>query len=355
MNAFLFVPLLAMTWIFGLFLSMIVSHYFLCILEDSAQGNEEIELPVEPFVDWCGKVVYLGFFLILWSIPSMMMLAATRGMDFFPRALLVLGIFWILFPIGIISPMSLASKWIPFWPELPLRMSQKFNVTVQFYLLTFPIVMILGFAISKILDPGENFAILFGMVPLTALGLMVYARILGRYGFVLTFTSKVTLMPEKQKKKPGPRRPRPIELEPVYVQPSEMESLRDPFDQEVTGYDVNFQKSPPKVREEVRTPRPEEPEESYDVVDNLEVVEGTPQSSLPIANPELERAFKPPDEQEIGMYLKNRKVKEFKAPFGLEVILFLTSPSMTSALIKLTAGIALFALLLQGLRIFRPV
>jgi hypothetical protein len=348
MNAFLFVPLLAMTWIFGLFLAMIASHYFLSVLESSGQGNDEVSMPEEPFVDWVGKVVYLGFFVILWGIPSLIMMAATKGMDPLPRFLLIALPFWLVFPVGILSPLCLQSRWVPFWPGLLHRMTQKAGATFQLYFLSLPVVSLMCYAFWQLTQSETAFPLIFLYAILTAVCFLLYARLLGRYGFVLTFTRG--LETEKVKKKRPRPRPRPVEEEAVFVQPTEMEGVHDPFGEEVTGYGVNLGK---KI-EEAKVPPPViDDEESYIVEEGLEIEE--PVVGSQPTQSEQSRAFAPPREEEVRLFIKNRKVKEPKTPFGPETVLFLAGPDMMTGLIKLAGGFALFSLLIHFMAATRPI
>jgi hypothetical protein len=356
-QAFLFVPLLAATWIVGLYFAMIASHYFLSVLESSAAGNDSIEMPVEPFVDWVGKVVYLGFFVVIWGVPSLTVMAATKGQDEFIRMVMIGLPFWLLFPIGILSPLALVSRWVPFYPGLVSRMMQKFSATVQMYLLTFPVAMLFFYCFGMLVKSETSYVMVFILSPLTALCFLVYARLVGRLGFVLSFTRGIET--EKVKKPTKPKRPRPVvpEEAPVYVQPSEMKAIRNPFDdEEVTGYSVNFVG---KVEEQKAPPPKIEEEESYIIEDGLEVEESPAPvretGSKPPKNNPGSNAFDPPLEEEVQLYSKKKKLKEPKVPFGSDSILFLASPDMIRGLLKLGAGMMVLSLLIHFLGALRPV
>src|SRR5262245_59008714 len=115
MNAFLFIPLLALTWAFGFVLALFAAHYFLTVLESTAAGNEKVVWPEEPLIDWFWKAFYLAFLAGVWLVP---IIVAARLMTTNPwvRFVFVAGAFWLFFPIGLISSQSAESRWVPFWP-----------------------------------------------------------------------------------------------------------------------------------------------------------------------------------------------------------------------------------------------
>src|SRR5947209_2134040 len=123
MNAFLFIPLLALTWAFGFALLTISAHYFLVVLEGTAAGNEEVVLPDEPMTDWFGKGFYLAVLGIIWGAPGVILAwSAGRGSPPLQLALLI-GWLWLLFPIGMLSSLCASTRWLPLWPGLFGRMA----------------------------------------------------------------------------------------------------------------------------------------------------------------------------------------------------------------------------------------
>src|SRR5580704_6903005 len=105
MNAFLFVPLLALTWAFGFLLIIFASHYFLTVLEGTAAGNEEVAFPDEPLIDWIWKGYYLTFFGIIWVAPGVILAWLAGGANPNLRIALAIGWVWLLFPVGMLSSL----------------------------------------------------------------------------------------------------------------------------------------------------------------------------------------------------------------------------------------------------------
>jgi hypothetical protein len=354
MNAFLFVPLLALTWAFGLVLAMYCSHIFLGTLEATSAGNEEVEMPDDPFVEWLVKLVYFAFFVIIWSIPSLIFWAMTKGDSPSMRFLSLLIPFWFCFPIGILSSLSLRSRWVPFWPGLLERMSQRPNRVMQFYLLSFPIFLLFGYGFRMLTQGLENQILLFGFAPLTAAAFLVYARLIGRLGLVLTFTKGIPEgepAPTKKKKKKRKLVETAVEQQPAHIQPSEMQGVQTPYDGELTGYDVDFdQKNTAPSPQEVTRRVVDDPDDDvqYEMVDGG--LDAPKQMTV-----QQEQALKPPPQSELDLFAPAKKVKDPKSPFGSSVFVFLANPHVTKAWLMLSGGLALLSLMLFFLEKLRPV
>src|SRR5262245_43402299 len=262
MSAFLFIPLLALTWAFGFALISVAAHYFLVVFEGSAAGNEEVVLPEEPFTDWFWKGFYLAFIGIIWGAPGFFFAWAVGGTAPVQTALLI-GWFWLLFPIGILSSTSASSRWVPLWFGLFGRMSQRLNKVGAFYVISMPVVTLLGTSFYFLaVRKDTDIPLVFILAPIVAASFLVYARLLGRIGLVLTFTkeTKPASKAVAEKKRPRPQRatmPVPLmeELPAGPKQPSEMPGLMTPMDGEITGYKVPLDDKAP-TPDPPKTPRP---------------------------------------------------------------------------------------------------
>lgn len=349
MSAILFIPLLAATWILGLALAVVASHYFLVVLESSASGSEKVVWPEEPMTDWLWKGVYMAWLGGAWVGPFLI-LGRVASPDAWVRFTFVACSFCLLFPLGMLSSLAAGSPWVPFWPGLFARLGQRPNAVFTFFLLNVPLTVAFVGAFHLMMVRKETPAgLAVVLAPVAAASFLVYARALGRLGLVLSFTTGGENEPVKRKRKRKKKEEKPRtgehEEQPVFKQPSELPPIQTPFEGPVTGYDVALDD------------RPREPEPtSRRVVDEDEDL--TP---IPIAESDVDAPppVRPPIPQASAEELalwddRDRRVTEPARPFGATVVTFLGEPRAAKAWFVLAAGLALLGLMVQALRELRP-
>src|SRR5262245_28988934 len=277
MTAFLFLPLLAATWIVGLVVVAHAAHYFLTVVESSATGTarnltwkarpfrewirDGINWPDEGFIDYCAKAGYFVYLVLIWGGPAVVIGRLTVGGDS-PWATVIAGAaFWLLFPIGLLSSLASESRWTPFRPELLMSFARRPGKTLGFYLLSAPILAVLSVTFHLILLQSDRVATTWAIAlsPVAVLLFFVYARLLGRLGLVVTYTRtqseekepKPTPRRKKKRQKPahaydektrwcGPTEAIPDEP-PLRAQPDDLPGVQTPFDGPLTGYGVDYE------------------------------------------------------------------------------------------------------------------
>ena len=366
MTAFIYVPLLAFTWVFAFGLAVYVAHCFLVVLEGTAVGTEEVVWPDEPMFDWLWQVFYLAWLAGAWAAPSLI-LVRMLTLDYGTGPWLVAvggGLFWLLAPIGLLSSLGGGTPWLPLSLGLFPRLAQRPKATFLFYLLSAPVVaagtagVYYGLARADVPALGR---LLAGAV--AAAALLLYARLMGRLGFVLSFTAGPG---ERRRKRRRNRRPRERavavtdpwaapegepEPEPAAEaaprrQPSEMEPIQTPFEGPVSGYDVVFEDRP---RPAEPPPRPARTVPDED--------EGEP---LAMAEDELDLEAPPPERppvearpEDVAALLREEP-EEPANPWGATVVTFFWQAKPFQAWTKLALGFGLLGILLQALRELRP-
>ena len=356
MNAFLFVPLLAFTWIFALGLSIVASHYFLVVLEGTAAGNDKVELPEEPLLDSFWKPFYLALLGIVWCAPGFLV-AWTAGAENSALRLTLLILWcWLLFPIGMLSSLSASSRWSPLWVGLFSRMAQRPRQVGQFYVLSLPVFG--AFAVCFYIltaRPHTALEIVLFLAPLAAAAYLVYARLLGRIGLVLSFTKgREDLRPRRRRPKPNPAIVTPVIEEATAgpVQPSQLPGIMTSYDGELTGYDVSTADQPPPLPAVATRSR------IIDDDDNGEAIRVIEPDPVPIERPltlHQEQALKAPRKDELELYdHSERIVREPKRPFGAECFAFLLQPGPLHAWVKLSLGFLMLGALIFFLHELRP-
>src|SRR5215208_5652102 len=126
MTAFLFVPLLAATWIVGAAVASQAASFFLAILEATATPTardfswrgpsfkswmrDGIEWPDGFVADYFAKGVYLACRVFLWGGPAILVGRLAAGDSAWATG--SAGVLcWLLFPVGLLSSQAAQSRW----------------------------------------------------------------------------------------------------------------------------------------------------------------------------------------------------------------------------------------------------
>jgi hypothetical protein len=188
-NAMLFFFLMVGMVTIGLIVVAYAAHSFLVVLEGTAAGQDEVRWPDEPMVDWLWKPVYLFWLLAFWMVPVWLLVDGlfTQGvgipaMGFYP---ILLGVLWLLFPIGLFSSMSAGNRLVVFRPAILGGLARH------------PLATLVVFGVTGVLVVGwgvlSYYALLsasWALLPLAAAAgaavLLVYGRLLGRLAWLIT-------------------------------------------------------------------------------------------------------------------------------------------------------------------------
>ncbi|HVK13856.1 MAG TPA: hypothetical protein VM597_34255 [Gemmataceae bacterium] len=375
MSAFVFVPLLVLTWILGLAVVAHAGQYFLSIVESSSTGmaqnvavrgrsfrewvKDGIDWPDEPFADYLLKGFFLSYLAVLWAGPAVVVgRLATDEPG--PRLAIAAGLFWLGFPIGVLSSLASGSRWNPFWPGLFVGLARRPLQTLGFYLTSAPLLAVLFVLFDLVLLRPSQIALAWvvALAPVGVLALFVYARLVGRLGLSLSYSLPDAEEPEPRpaKRKRKPRRPAKAYDEkhrwgiPTEEFVEETPKLVNPYDdEEVTAYGV----APAGV------PAPEEPPKPAPVVHTFEDEDDTPLVMEPAADlSQTDRAavaaeLANPPEHEVALYLTSRPTEPAN-PYGAGSLTFLFDMKTVQAWLTLTAGVVLLALGQRALDALRP-
>jgi hypothetical protein len=354
MNAIVYIPLLALAWALGFLLAILAAHYFLVVIDSSASGYEKIAWPDEGLTDFFWKVFYLAWLAGIWMAPFIIV-SRLISHDALWRFAIVAGSFWLFLPIGMLSSLSAHSPWMPFWPGLFSRMSQRPQATVSFYLLSIPISVVLVGAFHAIMMREDTaMAQCLFLAPLAAAAYLIYARTLGRLGLVLTFTKGgENERPKKKKKTKKPAENIPAAGEhteqPIYKQPSELPPIDTPFEGPVTGYNVQFDNRlpPADVAPAARRPLIDDDEDLTPLT--MEAGEPDPVTEKKPPPPP------PPSAEEMALWDTTKRVKEPKQPWDSSLVAFLFEEKTLQRWLILAVGLAILGGLCTALRELRPM
>src|SRR5262249_29997468 len=265
MTAIVFVPLLALTTIFAFGLWCYASHLFVNVTEETAAGNDIIVWDDGGFLDCFRGGILLRWLVAVWLVPASFVAGwATANLDVGGRpyafTLIAFLVFWLAFPLSLLSSMAAQSRFAIFHPELFQRLARRGFDVIIFYLLSGLIVAACVPLVPWLVTGNGYWPFLFA-APLLALAVLLYARLIGR----LACLARLTRIRRRKKKKKAKEKPTggvavndpwevPDEVRREeaargtgFVQPSELPPVDSPYEGEITGYDVNFADLPKEL------------------------------------------------------------------------------------------------------------
>lgn len=189
--AILFFMYLVAATILGAYVGAYAAHSFLTVVEDTAAGNDEVRWPHDPLVDWVWKFVYLGWLMATFLVPALIVArwwaAGLRPEVAFAKTVgTVAVLFWLFFPITLLSSLSASSRWFVFSPAILPRFAQRPGAIAMFYLVTAPFMVVGGVSLRALLI-ADIYQLPFGAFGLACL-LLLYGRLFGRLALILRHT-----------------------------------------------------------------------------------------------------------------------------------------------------------------------
>jgi hypothetical protein len=202
MPALVFVILLVLTTISGAALLVFAAHVFVTVAQQTAAGVDRLAWPKDPWYDWIGKALHFGWLVVFWLVPLGFLLRLIGPKTLLASTALYIGVpailFWLTFPVTLLSSFSAGSPWVLLRAEALGRMARGSSATFLFYLLTAPLCLAGGAALYFTLAESRLYAL-----PALATVLILYARLVGRYSRVL---GRLSLKGGKPKADPEVRR-----------------------------------------------------------------------------------------------------------------------------------------------------
>lgn len=220
-NSILFFGSLTLEVLFGSVILLYASHSFLLVVADTSAGNDEVFWPDEFLTDWIGKPIYLVWLAAIWLVPTWLLLrqAESPGLADYPWliTLIYLVVFWLFFPISVLSSLSVAMFWVVVHPGYLWQLAKRRRELGYFYAVS---GLVLGGCTALVV--ATVFVgwiwLLPVMAPAVAAGWLIYARLLGRLAWVLN------------PREPPPPKPAPPRRRPRYVEGSPGDEQREEAD-----------------------------------------------------------------------------------------------------------------------------
>jgi hypothetical protein len=387
MDAFIFVPLLAFSWIFGLFLSGLVSHYFLTIVESSgtmyAQNvdwsrrsfraliRDGVDWPEAEYIDWFWKGFYMLYLVGVWIGPAIIIGRVAVGASVWVSVFTGL-CFWLFFPIGVLSTMMSTSRWNICWFPIFGCFAKRPLQTLLFYALSFVPLAIIVTTLDLILVHTSKAGFIYALIlaPFAMGSLFIYARLMGRLALALSFTRAAETMAPSDDTPRRRKRPLPthaydeatrwnmpteaVDHVEAYAQPSDLPPIETPFDGPLTGYNVDF--SGQAVPDEEPTPKPviqifdDEDNEPINVAPPPETLRDRPKNR---DRDRITEQMAAPPQHVMELYVRDRPTEPAN-PYGMAVVTFFADPKTVQMWMTGTVGLAFLALILRAMDALRP-
>lgn len=383
--AYVFVPLLALAWTVGTAVESLAAAFFLAVFESSANPTarpvtwrgpsfrawmrDGIEWPEGTVADHFAKGFYLGYLVLLWGAPAILLGRVIGGTTAW--ATVAAGAaFWLLFPIGLLSSMSARSRWTPFRPGLFVAFARRPGATFGFYLSSAPVLAVLVSSFDLVLLHPLRVAVgwTLALAAVGTLAFFIYARLLGRFGLVLSYAFPAEPTDEDEEPRPRRRkkRRRPINAydprtrmfgpteeipdEPLRnAQPPQMRGIETPNDGVITGYGVDYSGNPAPVEE----PPPAQIVHTFDDEDDEPIVVAPP-PEVSADRRRIAETLAASTERELTLHAPSRAAEPGRS-YGVDTLSFLFDPNTLGPWAVLTAGVMLMSVIQRGLDLLRPV
>jgi hypothetical protein len=210
-QAIFFVLLLAASLMVGVCVLTFAARCMLVAVGETAQGQDAITWPKEPFQDWLGHAALFLELLGIWVAPAALTARLLRHVwlpeDGLLRMLILIGPgLWLFFPVGLLSSLSAESQWTPFRWAIVQRMLRITPTTLAFYFLTALVLSAAAVPWYYALSPGGGMLLPVAAVVGAAV-LFIYARLLGRFAWLISRVPvKQRVAPKAKVEAPKPPR-----------------------------------------------------------------------------------------------------------------------------------------------------
>jgi hypothetical protein len=157
------------------------------VLISTAAGNDGVSWPGDPLFDWLFKGWYLAWMAVLSVLPAFLIVTIAKVPPSDPVwGIALAGSACFLFPIFLLSSMSGASRMFLLRGQILGGMGRRFGLVLAFYFLTAVILVGCTAFVWYALVKADLWVVPFAMISL-AVGILVYARLLGRLGHAITY------------------------------------------------------------------------------------------------------------------------------------------------------------------------
>src|SRR5262245_19631639 len=178
--------------ILGALVFAYAAHSLLVVVESTAAGNDEVDWPDDPILDWVWKLFYVVWLYGIWLLPIWIVVNAIK-----PRMLLespgptfiavACATFCLLFPISLLSSLSATSAWVPFHWQLFRRLMRQPRSMLTYYAVSALLLAGTGWLLSAALFSNSFFLVPVAAMVAAAV-FLIEARLMGRIAWLASRT-----------------------------------------------------------------------------------------------------------------------------------------------------------------------
>jgi hypothetical protein len=303
-----------------------LSHAFTAIADTTASGRDDVAWSAEPMIDRLTKAVWFSWAALVAAAPSFIFSKAAGG-----STIAFLALFALLFPIVVISLQTGHSAASVLHPEAVRRLVRKPLHVAGFVITSGLAVGLVGLGIRLGLG-GRAYQTPFGAFAV-AVGLMIWARLIGRLGHVISRVAIRSRGPRPTSRADRPRFAPPVvrSTGPTVAPSTDAYGLR-PFD--------DPEPPQPEPRPSLKRIWVEEgADEPYRFADG---------DSPTLPPPAIPSEMIQPSEYELALAIGNRPVRPPDYPWVNGTFTFPFRPANWSVLLVLTLGLTACGLLLRA-------
>jgi hypothetical protein len=196
----IFFSLLVAMILVGSLVLAYIGYSFIHVLISTAAGNDRVSWPGDPLFDWLFKGWYLAWIAVMSALPAALVIAIGRIHANDPRwAIALASSVCLCFPIFLLSSTSGPSRLLIVRGEILAGFLGRLGLTIVFYVLSALVVVGSSAFLWYSIVEWPVAVVPLAMITL-AIGILIYARMLGRLGHAITEEPE---SPQDRKKQAG--------------------------------------------------------------------------------------------------------------------------------------------------------
>jgi hypothetical protein len=209
-SAMLFMLTLVAEVVISIYVLIYAMHDLTTVVQETAAGNDEVNWPSEPFLDWLFGSLHLVVLVLVLLAPAGILTRASKdslfpGDDVLRFLVLAVPGLWLLFPVALLSSLSGEQRWMVLRPAVLGRMLRAAPATLAVYVAS--AVLAAGAAALWYMSlkwGGRWWLLMPAAAAVSAAAFLVYARLLGRLGWVIG-----RFLPAKRKREAAAKTEKP--------------------------------------------------------------------------------------------------------------------------------------------------
>jgi len=187
-TGFIFVPMLVLLGLVGFAVFVFAARCFVVVVQDTAAGLDEVVWPDEPVLDWLTRAVQvLGLFALCLAPAGILWRALRPGpildSEVITFLLIAAPLLWLAYPVVVLSSFSGESPWMVLrWAVFRFLLRRPGQTLLFYFSSGVLFVVCLGLLLLTLWSGSFLLTPVAGVV--CGASLLIYARLLGRMGWL---------------------------------------------------------------------------------------------------------------------------------------------------------------------------